>query len=265
MTDAQTISSLVAAAVLAGCGSELPARVDTVNGREVEIATAGSGGAATVVFESGLGNDWTPWDQVATEVAEHARVFAYSRQGYGASGPLETSRDPSVIVEELRTLLAAEGYAPPYLLVGHSFGGTYAELFAKAHPDEVAGAVLVDPRHRDFLRTCEAAALDSCGIPEPTLLGQAASVVAEYHAFELAADEIRAAGPFAGYPVRVLVATDHPGSAEREALWESMLASLAAEATDGEAIIVSSRHHIQLDRPEVVVQTIVDLLQKVQP
>jgi hypothetical protein len=80
-----------------------------VNGRRVEVATAGSGGAATVVFEAGLGEDWTDWDDVASEVSRHTRVFAYSRPGYGVSDPTPTPRNPRTIVEELRGLLAYEG------------------------------------------------------------------------------------------------------------------------------------------------------------
>ena len=256
-----TSSYVFALLLLGACGSNIPATIETVNGHEVEIATAGSGGAATVVFEAGLGDDWTSWDNVASQVARQTRIFAYSRPGYGASSPATTPRDPRQIVEELRALLAYEGYAPPYLLVGHSFGGTYMELFARAHPDEVIGAVLVDPRHRDFLATCEAAALDNCGISESLLEEQATSVVSEYHAFPQGIDEIRAAGSFGSYPVRVLTATDHPVSAAREALWESMLASLAAEAPNGEQIVVrGAGHYIQLDRPEVVVQAVLEML-----
>jgi len=257
------LAALLASWVLAGCGSsssEVPATVDNVDGHHVEIATAGTG-PVTVVFEAGLGMDWTSWDEVANDVAARARVFAYSRPGYGASDPTPTPRDPRTIVEELRALLAAEGYAPPYILVGHSMGGGYMELFAKAHPDEVAGVVLVDPRHRDFLATCEAAALDNCGITEAMLQTQPDSAIAEYHAYPLASDEIRSAGSFGSYPVRVLTATDHPVSAAREALWEQMLASLAAEAPNGEQILVPGAGHvIQLDRPDVVTTTILDLL-----
>lgn len=251
---------VIAAVFLAACGSTVPATVEIVNGHRIEIATAGSG-VATVVFEAGLGDDWTSWDKVASQVAQHTRVFAYSRPGYGASGPATTPRNPRQIVEELRTLLAYKGYAPPYVLVGHSFGGTYMELFAKAHPDEVIGVVLVDPRHRDFLATCEAADLDNCGIPEPLLETQAASTIAEYHAFPLGSDEIRAAGMFGPYPVRVLTATDHPVSPAREQLWRTMLGELAEEASDGEQVIVSGAgHYIQLDRPAVVVQAILEML-----
>jgi pimeloyl-ACP methyl ester carboxylesterase len=140
-------------------------------------------------------------------------------------------------------------------------GGTYMELFAKSHPDEVVGAVLVDPRHRDFLTTCEAAGLDLCGIPESTLATQSTATIAEYRAFAVASDQMLTAGGFGPYPVRVLTATNHAGSAAREALWEAMLASLAAEAANGEQILVQGAgHHIQLDRPDVVVQAILAIL-----
>lgn len=250
-----------AASLIAACSTEIPARVVIVNGQEIEIATAGPDGEATVVFEAGLGDDWTPWDEVASDVASRAPVFAYSRPGYGASGPVTTPRDAAQIVEELRTLLAAQGYEPPYVLVGHSFGGTYLELFAKAHPDEVLGAVLVDPRHRDFLDTCEAAKLDGCGIPEAALAEQGRAVIDEYRAFALASEQIEQAGEFGAYPVRVLTATKSDGSAQRQALWEASGAELAAEAVDGDQIIVKgAEHYIQLDRPDLVVSTIVAML-----
>jgi len=251
----------VGCALLTACGSKVPARLVSVEGHEIEVATAGSDSAVTVVFEAGLGNDWTPWDQVASEVALHARIFAYSRPGYGGSDPTNRSRDARQIVEELRTLLASQGVLPPYLLVGHSFGGTYMELFAKAHPDEVLGAVLVDPRHRDFLPVCEAAHLDNCGIDEPLLSRQSPTVIAEYRAFAQASEEIRSAGSFGIQPVRVLTATDHPVSPAREALWETMLASLAAEAPNGQQVLVhGAGHYIQHDNPSAVVNAILALL-----
>lgn len=252
--------------ILDACGSKVPARLEIIDGRQVEIATAGSGGAATVVFESGLGLDWTPWDEVAHEVSLHTRIFAYSRPGYGASGPATTARDPRTIVEELRVLLASQGYAPPYLLVGHSNGGAYMELFAKSHADEVMGVVLVDPRHRDFLSRCEAAKLDLCGIPESTLAEQSPVVIAEYRAYTLAAEEIRAAGGFGSYPVRVLTAGNVAGSAARQALWREMHASLAAEATEGQQLTINGAGHgIQVDRPAEVTGAILALLPSTTP
>jgi pimeloyl-ACP methyl ester carboxylesterase len=56
--------------------------------------------------------------------------------------------------EELRDDLRALKIAPPYVLVGHSLGGTYMQLYAQRHPEEIAGLVLVDSRHADFTDRC---------------------------------------------------------------------------------------------------------------
>lgn len=247
------------AALLSSC-TNLESRVVQENGRAVEIVTAGAG-PATVVFESGLGSDWSPWDAVASDLAADARIFAYSRPGYGDSARATTPRDAATIVAELRALLQHQGYAPPYILVGHSFGGAYMELFARLHPDEVSGLVLVDARPGDFLARCEAAKLDMCGISAPDLASLSAVEIAEYEAFPLATGELASAGGFGPYPVRVLTATGGRGSAARRAMWEAMHAALAAEATDGRQIVFEGAgHNLHLERPSGVAKAIRALL-----
>ena len=251
---------LLAFATLSACASGITSTDTPVSDRALEVIERGAGDT-TVVFESGLGNDWTSWEPVATEVSAHARVFAYSRPGYGASEPTSEPRDAKHIVEDLRTLLTSKGYAPPYLLVGHSFGGAYMELFAKAYPDEVAGLVLVDPRHRDFTSACERAGLEGCTIPEAVVATLKPVEIAEFEAFARTSDEMRAAGEFGAYPVRVLTATAHGFSPEVEALWVSMLGSLAAEADDGAQQIFSGAGHVlQLERAHEVAEAILSLV-----
>ena len=46
---------------------------------------------------------------------------------------------------ELRALLAGAGIDGPYVLVGHSYGGRIARVYAKEYPAEVVGMVLIDP------------------------------------------------------------------------------------------------------------------------
>jgi pimeloyl-ACP methyl ester carboxylesterase len=55
-------------------------------------------------------------------------------------------------LDDLGRLLDHAHIAPPYVLVGHSYGGLLARLFAHAHPDQTAGIVLVDAMGRDQTR-----------------------------------------------------------------------------------------------------------------
>jgi pimeloyl-ACP methyl ester carboxylesterase len=116
-----------------------------IDGHKVEcVALKNPSAPVTVVFENGSRATVDKWEKVIEGVAPQASVFAYNRPGYGNSDDTGAPRDGLTIVEELRRNLQHQGMKPPYILVGHSLGGLYMQLFAKRHPDEVAGIVLVD-------------------------------------------------------------------------------------------------------------------------
>jgi pimeloyl-ACP methyl ester carboxylesterase len=102
-------------------------------------------GSQTIVFESGVMSTALSWQGIRDELGKSFRVICYDRAGLGWSdmGPLPRNADR--IVDELHVLLERAGTPPPYLLVGHSFGGLTMPLFAARYPSEVAGMVLVDP------------------------------------------------------------------------------------------------------------------------
>jgi pimeloyl-ACP methyl ester carboxylesterase len=156
------IRSPVATLILLACGAASaqgtlpPPALHTVDGRHVEILRAGMPGRlGTLVFENGLRETIDTWRGVLEAVAPQARVFAYNRPGYGHSDDTPQARDGATIVEDLRKVLKESGMAPPYLLVGHSLGGLYMQQFARAHPGEVAGVVLVDAVYPGVIKRSE--------------------------------------------------------------------------------------------------------------
>lgn len=138
-------------ALLSGCASLPGTSTGSVGGRQVEYIVARHAGP-TVVFESGLGGTLDWWAKVWPDVAQDASALAYNRPGYGRSETVTTPRDGAHVVAELRELLEAQKLGPPYVLVGHSLGGLYMQLFARQYPGEVQALVLVDSTHPEQLR-----------------------------------------------------------------------------------------------------------------
>jgi pimeloyl-ACP methyl ester carboxylesterase len=104
-------------------------------------------GSPTVVLDAGTGEMWADWVLVQREVSDTARVCAYDRAGMGWSEMGPEPRDARRISGELHALLEGAGIEGPYVLVGHSFGGLYAQTYAARYPDEVAGVVLIESSH----------------------------------------------------------------------------------------------------------------------
>lgn len=103
------------------------------------------------------------WRKVAPALATSAKVVAYSRAGHGKSDPRPEAPTIAARTGELEQLIATAGLKPPFVLVGHSYGGFLIRSFAARHPEQVAGMVFVDPSDEQFnveLRKLDAAAVD---------------------------------------------------------------------------------------------------------
>ncbi|HVM16997.1 MAG TPA: peptide-methionine (S)-S-oxide reductase MsrA [Gaiellaceae bacterium] len=160
---------LAAALLLAGCGSaettttqplltptsaaSAPAATEPEPAqREASLHVACAGeGEPTVVLEAGLGAASEGWEPLQQALSQLTRTCRYDRAGLGAS-PLPDAagaRTAADQVEDLARLLDEEGIESPYVLVGHSYGGALARLFAHEHRGDVAGVVLLDSTHPD--------------------------------------------------------------------------------------------------------------------
>lgn len=221
-----------------------------VDGQNFHIEAFGASGP-TVVFEAGLGNDCATWKIVAGPIAKFAHVVLYDRAGLGQSLPM-MKRNAAVTADEVATslhaMLAAADIRAPYILVGHSLGGLYIQMFAKKYPKEVSGVVLLDSSSPDApselktrarLEPGTAAFLEEEGIAESNR-------------------QVMNGGPFPDIPLTVIAATDH-GPFFKE--WEPtlmrlqrQLATLSPQATF--IVAQGSGHDVQVDRPETVIDAV---------
>jgi pimeloyl-ACP methyl ester carboxylesterase len=97
-----------------------------------------------LVLLHGFGNDGRIWDDFAPQVAPFYRTLAFDLRGHGDSDwDPERRYDYPFHLADLELAFAALGIGR-LVLVGHSFGGRIATLFAGSHPERMAGFVLVD-------------------------------------------------------------------------------------------------------------------------
>jgi len=125
-----------------------PGSLLDVGGFRLHLVTAGEGTPA-VVLDAALGASSVSWSLVQPAVAQFTRVCSYDRAGFGWSDAGPLPRTARRIASELRTLLSIAAVPPPYVLVGHSFGGIVMRVFAHDYRADVVGLVLVDPAHAE--------------------------------------------------------------------------------------------------------------------
>jgi len=125
-----------------------PGTLVDIGGFRLHLHCTGNG-SPTIVLDAALGASSLSWSLVQPELARLSRVCSYDRGGFGWSDPGPMPRTADRIAEELHTLLERARVPPPYVLVGHSFGGLVALIFARRFRSVTSGLVLVDPAHAE--------------------------------------------------------------------------------------------------------------------
>lgn len=256
--------SVLAALALAAASSAaaFEKKVD-VGGFKLNLRCSGEG-SPVVVLDSGAGDTSATWDWVVPDVKRITRVCAYDRAGLGKSGAGPKPRSADRMTEELHNLLRRAGILPPYVLVGHSLGGINVRLYASRYPAEIAGLVLVDATQEDFPQL-EASILTPAEREKTrtTIANAPEAIRDEIEAIPLSVAALKRSGPQPPVPVAILSAVHETDSEKFRKAWAELQNRLASAYPGATRILASkSGHYIPFDQPELVVDTIREIVEK---
>lgn len=141
-----------AAAMRAKYGGAPSQFVDLGGGITVHLRDEGPRDAPVVMLLHGSNADLHTWDAWTKRLIPHYRVVRFDQIGHGLTGPSPV-RDygPAAMVATTDRVAAKLGLAR-FVLVGNSMGGGVAWRYAAAHPDRLAGLVLIDASGAPDLR-----------------------------------------------------------------------------------------------------------------
>lgn len=116
----------------------------SVNGRKLHYLDRGTGNPV-FVLHGGPGMEFNYFLPYLDDLEANARLIYVDQPGHGLSERFPPNEAYTIsgtvaALERLREILGLETIT----LLGHSYGGMVSQLYALAHPDRVAGLILVD-------------------------------------------------------------------------------------------------------------------------
>lgn len=266
----------------------MPGQRYDIGGYRIHIQCLGEG-SPTVIIDTGLGDDSSDWQGILQQSSQLSRTCVYDRPGYAWSDYGPRPRNSKRIAYELALLLKQAHILPPYILVGHSFGGYNLRLFAASHPDDVVGLILVESSHerqydrlniklpppykgrRNIIITAKAKK-NSTNNPKPQILRD--------HAYRTASEEISALSESSrqvqqlGNTPTVPLIVISRGKAEwygndnarnREKIWIELQQDLSRLSPISQHIFAHrSGHDIPQQQPEIIIAAIADMIDLVR-
>jgi pimeloyl-ACP methyl ester carboxylesterase len=240
----------------------------------------------TIIFENGSGvttDEWTQNKQFLTCAKKSGALFMYDRNGLGKSpADLHTSVSNPITAElvnnKLIKLLQQKHIRPPYLLVGHSYGGLYVDYFARKYPGLVQGVLMIDPSPRDFQYSDQVLSIVNieswAKIPNKELyakysdanakklhMNTAAAIYYQFKGFEQTKQQIKELPPLSDKIPLILLSSAKMESADAiKGSWLQKQKPYLNQNPRSKNIIVDSGHFIQLEKPDLVCKQIKDLL-----
>ncbi|MGO4540450.1 alpha/beta fold hydrolase [Paenibacillus sp. 2TAB19] len=227
-------------------------------------------GKPTLVLINGGSGPIEGWMKILPDISAASTVFSYNRLGVAGSDKLQHPQDGVTIVEHLREALQLAGLKPPFVLVGHSLGGLYANLYARKYPDEVAGVVFLESSTPGDISLDQHQGKTVKAMNKLLAMFDFLSPHKKYdevHYVKQTVDQIHALDRFPAVPVYVITGGKQnpmmPEAVRKQRL-HNQLELLAFSPSSTHISADKSGHFPQFSEPKLVIDAIKACIEKVQ-
>lgn len=242
-------------------------KMETSRGK-LQYNISGNGKPNIVLINGGSG-PIEGWMKIIQKISESSSVFSYNRFGVTGSDKPKEPQDGLTIVRTLREALTIAGFEPPFILVGHSLGGLYANLYARLYPNEAAGIVFLESSHPRDLSLNEYQGRTIKAINKVFTMFDSLSShkqLNEVNFVKETVNQIYQLDDFPEIPVYVITGGQEnrmmPEEVRKKRL-ENQLELLSLSRNSKHIVAENSGHFPQLSEPMVVIDTIRDCIKQI--
>lgn len=242
-------------------------RMATTKGK-LQYNISGNGKPNIILINGGSG-PIEGWMKIITEISKSSAVFSYNRFGVTGSDKPKEPQDGMTIIRTLREALTIIGFEPPFLLVGHSLGGLYANLYARLYPNEVAGVVFLESSHPKDLSLNEYQGKTVKAINKVFTLFDSLSSHKQFNEVNFVKEtvnQIHKIDSFPEIPVYVITGGQEnrmmPEEVRKKRL-DNQIELLSLSRNSKHIIAKKSGHFPQLSEPTVVIDCIKDCIKQI--
>ncbi|MBA3251570.1 MAG: alpha/beta hydrolase [Geodermatophilaceae bacterium] len=232
-------------------GADIHGEVDIGGGRTLYVRCTGTG-APTVVLEGGDGDSSSSYRFAEARIAAVTRTCVYDRANLGQSDPAPGPRGLQELVGDLELLFGAASIPGPYVLVGTSGGGYISVGYAVAHLQDVAGIVLVETP-APFLN------------PPPEIIDETRWDHPDNRErrdyLQVEKDAWAARAVVGDIPVTIISNDYGPDAAEGERSNVEDQRGWLVLSPRAQQIVVTTGHAVEERDPELVIQSILDVVE----
>ena len=236
----------------------------------LKVHTPANVGASVpvIVLESGGGFDAGQWSALQPQLAARfgAVVVSYDRPGFGTSALPDVPYDIAEEVRNVHAALVELGLADRLVLVAHSYGALLAQLYASLWPDAVAGLVFLDPNSPATMVALHDIQTRPFKEGPPATQREKAFARIDAAIWDTLTTVYRSPIP-QQIPLTVVSAEQGFFPEERQNVAFRLTHELlAVSVRDGRRVVAErSNHMIPEQRPDVVIDSVADILSRIDP